>query len=263
MNPLAFRATLLLMPVVSMGIPSACDADADQPSVTPYRPTVSNPASLSEPGWLELETGIFHSHGGDTRSNNSLPYLLKYAVSPNFGVLVGGDAFIQQKDLDGKHLSGNGDTSILLKHHWTLDTEDGPALGLEYGAHLPTARKGLGSDKTDYTANGIYSTAWGANSVDLNLNVTRIGAIASGEGRMQLGYAATISRAVSERWGLAAEISGDTRKGISPSNQLLFAGSYAASNRIVCDAGTSVGLSKAAPDWSVFAGVSVLLEKIR
>lgn len=28
---------------------------ADEPSAAPYRPTVSTPANLSEPGWLELE----------------------------------------------------------------------------------------------------------------------------------------------------------------------------------------------------------------
>lgn len=262
MSPLVFRATLVLMPVLATGMPSLCLGSSDQPSVTPYRPTVSNPAALSEPDWLEMETGFSHNHGGDARTSDSLPYLLKYAVSSSFGVLVGGDVFIKQTDLDGKHLSGRGDTSILLKHRWSLGADDGPAFGLEYGVNLPTARKGLGSDKADYTANGIYSTTLGENSIDLNLNVTRIGAIASGEGRFQLGYAATLSRALNGRWGIAAEISGDSRKGVPPANQFLFAGSYAPSNRIVLDAGTSIGVSKAAPDWSIFAGVSLLLEKM-
>ena len=30
---------------------------AEQPTATPYRPTVSNPADLSEPGFFELEAG--------------------------------------------------------------------------------------------------------------------------------------------------------------------------------------------------------------
>jgi hypothetical protein len=30
----------------------------EEPSVTPYRPTVSNPAALPEPGWLDVEIGF-------------------------------------------------------------------------------------------------------------------------------------------------------------------------------------------------------------
>jgi hypothetical protein len=37
---------------------------ADEPSTTPYRPTVSTPANLSEPGWLEVEAGGQQTRGG-------------------------------------------------------------------------------------------------------------------------------------------------------------------------------------------------------
>jgi len=35
----------------------AAQAEDSTPTATPYRPTVSNPATLSEPGWLEMELG--------------------------------------------------------------------------------------------------------------------------------------------------------------------------------------------------------------
>ena len=36
---------------------------ADAPEVTPYRPTVSNPAALSAPGLLEFEAGVAREIG--------------------------------------------------------------------------------------------------------------------------------------------------------------------------------------------------------
>ncbi len=243
---------------------SANEASVNEssPSVTPYRPTVSNPAALSEPGWLEVESGLIRTKGGDSRREVSLPYLLKYAFSSDFGVLLGGDAHIWQTDSDGHRLSGSGDTSLLLKHRWALGKDDGPAFGIEYGVTLPTAKTGLGSGKADYLVNGIYSTEVAGNSIDLNLNLTRVGSIATGEGRTQLGYAATVSRPLNDQWGIAAEISGDTRRGTAPTDQLLVATSYAASRKVVWDASVAFGLSHASPDWSIFAGVSILLEKL-
>lgn len=248
--------------LAAMAALSAHAADDQEPTVTPYRPTVSNPAALSEPGWLEMEAGFLHTKGGDSDHATSLPYLLKYAFTPDFGVLLGGDAYIRQTD-DGRRISGGGDTTLLLKQRWALGKgDDGPAFGLEYGATLPTAKKGLGSGKTDYTVNGIYSTELSGNSVDLNLNLTRIGSIEAGEGRTQLGYAASVGHTINDQWGVAAEISGTTRRSTAPTDQILFAASYTASPRVVWDAGTAFGLSHASQDWSLFGGVSILLDKI-
>lgn len=241
---------------------SETSANESEPSVTPYRPTVSNPAALSEPGWLEVESGLLRTKDGDSKRELNLPYLLKYAYSPDFGVLLGGDAHIWQTDSDDHRLSGSGDTSLLLKHRWALGKDDGPAFGIEYGITLPTAKTGLGSGKTDYLVNGIYSTEVAGNSIDLNLNLTRVGSIEPSEGRTQLGYAATVSRPLNDQWGIAAEISGTSRRGIAPTDQFLLATSYAVSRKVVWDAGIAFGLSQASPNWSIFAGVSILLEKL-
>src|SRR5947209_5000939 len=79
---------------------------ADPPEVTPYRPTVSNPAALSAPGFLELEAGVARSHDDTDTRLLSVPYLLKYAFSENFGVVIGGDAYLDQKDAAGNQITG-------------------------------------------------------------------------------------------------------------------------------------------------------------
>lgn len=232
----------------------------DQPAVTPYRPTVSNPAALSQPGWLEMESGWINNTLNDQTTRGSLPYTLKFAFTDNLGVLLGGEAFIDQTDTGGTHFSGSGDTLLLLKHRWATDNET--ALGLEYGFKMPTAKTDLGSGKTDYLVNAIYSTQRTDNTIDLNLNLTQLGAVADGESAQQWGWAATWSRPLNDVWGIAAELSGYARQGSDPASQFLTALSYASSRRVVWDAGLASGLNQAAPKWSLFAGVSVLLGKL-
>lgn len=256
---------VLLVAVSMLGLAAGAPACADEAAgVTPYRPTVSNPAALSAPGWLEAEFGVSRQKPGDGSRESSLPYLLKYAFSPDFGILLGGEARIVQTDVDGKRTRGGGDTLLMLKHRWALrDGDDAPALGLEWGFKAPTAEGGLGSGRTDYVANGIYSADMAGYALDVNLNVSRLGEQEPGVHRIQWGWATTISRALDAQWSVAGELSGIARRGAPVDNQALFALGYAISKRLVLDAGFAVGLSKAAPDRSLFLGVSVLLGNVR
>lgn len=241
--------------------PGKAEVDA---GVTPYRPTVSNPATLPAPNWLEVEIGANRQEPGDGGRRTSLPYLLKYAFSPDFGILLGGDGQVAQADGAGNRLRGMGDTQLLLKHRWQLgEGDDAPALGLEWGVKSPTAKTGLGSGNTDFTANGIYSAEFAGNALDLNIGAARLGASEIGTSRTQWSWAASLARSLDEHWGIAGELSGITRCGTSPENQALFAIGYALSKRVVLDAGIAIGVSRAAADRSLFFGVSFLLENLR
>ena len=235
-------------------------AASDDPTATPYRPTVSTPANLSEPGWLELETGGQHAKGGESAKRDSLPTTLKYAFTPDWGIRVGGDALVRQKNADGSTLSGLGDTAVILKRRFALD--ENTAFGLEGGVNLPTAKDGLGSGKTDYLVTGIYSANLGVYHTDLNLSATRLGQVGDGESRLQTAWATSLSRPLGETWGVAGELSGTYRKSVASTAQFLVAASYNYSKRIVFDAGTSVGLNRASPDWTIFAGMTMLIGKI-
>lgn len=248
----------------------ATPASAEElPSVTPYRPTVSNPAALSQPGWLEIEAGLNSSQSSDNSRRGNLPYLLKLAFTDNFGVLLGGDAYIEQTDQAGSKLSGAGDTLFMLKQKFAESKDGKSAFGVEYGFKSPTAKEGLGSGKTDYLVNGIYSSelagntpGLASNTIDLNVNYTELGDALPGEARQQWGWATTWSRPLNDIWGIAAELSGYTRQGTQSSSQFLGAVSYNMNRRVVWDAGFSAGISPAAPTWSVFAGVSILAGKL-
>lgn len=242
-------------------LPSA-QAENQEAAATPYRPTVSNPAELSEPGWLELELGWQRIKGGSDSRRDSLPVTAKLAFSEDWGVLVGSELGVRRTDSGNNLFTGMGDTMLLLKHRLGGDSEKDGAWGIEAGVKSPTAKDTLGSGKSDYLVNLIYSVDRLGNRLDLNLNGTRIGASGDGEGRTQYGWAASLSRALDEQWTIFGEVSGAYRRATPSTSQFMAGASYNVSKRVVVDAGMARGLTSAAQDWTAFAGVTVLTAQL-
>ncbi|MDB5820932.1 MAG: hypothetical protein JWQ11_4572 [Rhizobacter sp.] len=230
-------------------------ADDDSPSVTPYRPSVSTPAALSAPGYLELEAGMIRSSGGAPRVDG-VPFTLKLAFSPDWGVRLGGDARVGQDDGNGGRIHGFGDTSLIVKRRFAID--DASAFGLEAGVTPPTGKRGIRNDATDYTVTGIYSADFAGLHSDLNLGATRIGAPAADASRTQANWAASLSKNLTERWGVVGELSGTRQRGADGTAQFLVAASYNVSKTLTLDAGVARSLRSSSPDWSVFTGLTVL-----
>lgn len=251
-------ASVIIVLMVSAALRTAIAAD--EPTATPYRPTVSTPAALSEAGWLELEAGGQQTSGGASSRRESIPYTLKLAFTPDWGVRIGGEGWVRDLGTDGTRLSGFGDTAFIVKRRFALN--DKAAFGLEGGVNFPTAKEGLGSEKANYLLTGIYSADLGEYHTDLNLSATRFGKSVPDEGRIQTGWAASLSRPLANTWGVAGEFSGTYQKGIPSTAQFLAAVSYNYSKRVVFDAGVAAGLNRASADWSLFAGVTLLINKV-
>ena len=231
---------------------------AEEVSATPYRPTVSNPAALPVPGYVEVEAGFLRAKNDDPRRRDSLPVLFKYAFTENIGVLAGGEAYVRQhSDLEGT-TSGVGDTNLTLKLHHAVNDKIG--IGLEAGVKLPTAKDLIGSGKHDTVLNGILSAEAGETTIDINLGAIRLGAVNPGESRTAYTWAAAISRAINDKWGVAGEFSGASQRGAPATSQFLAALSYNVSKTVVLDAGMAWGLTSASTDRSAFAGITVLLK---
>jgi hypothetical protein len=103
-----FLPLLLILPIPLI-------AHAEQLTVTPYRPTVSNPAELSALRHLEVEFGVQSNQPGMQEQRNSLPFLLKYPFADQWGILVGGEAWIRSRSED-ETISGFGNTSTLSSY---------------------------------------------------------------------------------------------------------------------------------------------------
>jgi len=248
---------------VAMSVSSARAASADDaPAAVPYRPSVSTPAALSTPGWLEVEAGYLHDHEEAGARRDSVPLTLKLAFTPDWGVRVGTDAWVQRRDETGERATGSGDTSIILKRRFAVDEDS--AFGLEAGVTLPTSRHGLniGSGQPDWGLNAIYSADFGAWHTDLNVAATRFSGTESGTGRTQWLGAASLSRSIDERWTVLGELSGTVQHGADSSRQLLAAASYNVSKRVVIDAGAAHSLRRGVPVWSAFTGVTWLAARL-
>lgn len=230
------------------------------PAVTPYRPSVSTPAALSAPGWLEVEAGLAREGGEPGARRDSLPYTLKLAFTEDWGIRVGGDALVSQRELAGGRTRGTGDTGVVLKRRFAID--DASAFGLEAGATFPTGRTGISSGKTDVMVNGIHSADLGAWHTDLNLALTRVGAVGADEGRGQLLWAASLSRAIDARWGAVVELAGTRQRGVESGAQLLGAVSYNVSPVLTLDAGAARSIRSGQRDWSIFTGFTWLAAKL-
>ena len=242
-------------------VPKSCLGE--EPSATPYRPTLSNPAQLPVPGYLEIEAGwqsLKEKATDDYRHN--IPYLFKLAFSDYIGLLVGGDAVIINDFDQGSTLAGFGDLTPLLKLNLPLPLQPTSAFGLEMGAKLPTAPKTVGSQQTDYLVTSIYSIGVGSLGIDVNLGYTRLGGAPRGEGKDQLFWAVSTAYGLTKRWSLAGELAGTMRKDVKPFTQFLVSTSYFFTPRFVGDMGAAFGLNGVSQEWTVFVGMTVLLGKI-
>jgi hypothetical protein len=230
---------------------------AEQLSVTPYRPTVSNPAELSALRHLELEFGAQSNQPGMKVVRNSLPFLLKYPFADQWGLLVGGEAWINSRNSD-ETISGFGNTSVLLKHYYPISRT--LAVGFEMGAILPSARNSLGQGHTDYLANLIVSQDISDLRIDVNAGVTRRGFKEKDPDRFRYNWAIAASRMVTERWGIAGEFSGVLVKQQKPTSQFLASLNYLMTPQLMLDFGGTLGMTSITDDYGVFAGFSLLIE---
>ena len=246
--------------VVLLLAPALAAAADDEPAAVPYRPSVSTPAALSTPGWIEVEAGLLHEHDGSPASRDSVPATVKLAFSPDWGLRVGADAWVRQRDPGGQRTSGVGDTAFVLKRRFAVD--DASAFGLEAAVVTPTARRGLGNGQAAYGVNGIYSADIGRWHTDINVLATRFGAADAGTSRLQWLGAAALSTALDDHWGVVGELSGTNQRGIDATRQFLVAASYNVSKRLVLDAGAARSLRSGTPVWSAFTGFTWLAGRV-
>jgi hypothetical protein len=258
------RRVVAAVAVTFASVDVAFGDDDARPDATPYRPTVTTPAQLSAPHWLEGEFGGQWAHqradDGPT-SRGSIPYTLKYAFTEDWGVRVGGEALVRTSG-DGERETGFGDTGIVAKRRFAID--DASAFGLEAGVLFPTARRALqlGSGKPDYSVNGIYSVDVAGWHSDVNVIETRAGGVDEGVSRWQTTAAVAASHPLVEHWQIAGEFAGTRQTGAAGTAQFLAALSWSPRGDVVFDFGGIRGLNHATPSWQAFVGVTVVIGRL-
>ena len=228
------------------------------PTVTPYRPTVSNPAELSAPRHLEVEAGFEHGTGAGLTKHLLAPVTLKYALDDDWGLLLN-TGWRYEDSRDGPTYDGWHSTALLLKHRHALS--DTQALGLEVGLAAPANDGHFTEGQADLLLNAIYSVDIGETRVDGNLGFNRSGERDIDKDRHQYQWAFALSHPVSDDWSLAAEWAGNVSPDVAAYNQWLVCAAYTLSRTIVIDMGGAYGLGgNSAAVQNVFIGVSWLID---
>jgi hypothetical protein len=119
--------------------------DTSPPAVNPGRPTVTDPAALTAPGWLEMELGGLKNLDHDRTF--STPFVLKLTSSNNrLQYRLGADGLI----FPGLGANGFGDTNAGLQYLFAPQSKARFDLAGRVAIKIPTAPPFLGTRKVDY-----------------------------------------------------------------------------------------------------------------
>jgi Putative MetA-pathway of phenol degradation len=212
----------------------------------PNRPTVADPADISQFGVLELEYGWSHAWQGGGVRGNDFGALVKFAVLCNLEIRWSPDTVVGQ---GGRR--GFGDNWIGAQYRFYHQTHRVPSLAVSYSVKIPSASaaQGLGSGRVDHQFVFLASKDLGGTHFDFNASALVIGR-PSGNGHdsnaeINLAFSHSLLGALA----VTGEIYGDTRlnKAVPGFASTLWALTYTLTPRLVVDAGTDVALTQDAP----------------
>ncbi len=231
--------------------------------IEPDRPDVTNGTHIVDVGLLQMEVGGQYARMGAHQRSLGTPLTFRVGLTEWLEARASTDGFLRQRD-EASAVSGPGNVQVGAKLRLFADPGGIPVLSVLPTVNLPVAssRKGLGSGDTDVTLAVLTGTDVGKTShVDVNYG---IGSIGAGQGRphfMQQLVAVSASHSLTEQVSPYVECfwfsKQDPDGGPVVSVDAGFIQAFTA--RLALDGGVAVGLSRSAPDLSVFAGVSIII----
>jgi hypothetical protein len=209
----------------------------------PNRPTVADPADISEYGVLELEYGWTHTWLGEQARENDFGALVKFAALCNLEIRWNPDTLISQ---DGQR--GFGDNWIGAQYRFHRQTHRTPTLAVSYTLKIPSAPPSLGSGRVDHQLKLLASKDLGSTHFDFNVSEFFVGRPAGGDdtaAEIDLAF----SHPLCHQLAMTGEIYGDTRlnSSLHGFTSTLWALTYTLTPRLVVDAGMETALTPNAP----------------
>jgi Putative MetA-pathway of phenol degradation len=212
----------------------------------PGRPTVADPADVSEYGVLEMEYGWNHTWLGEQVHENDFGALLKFSVLCDLEIRWSPDTLVRQ---GGQ--TGFGDNWIGAQYRFYHQTHKVPAMAVSYMVKIPSASaaRNLGSGRVDQQIKFLASKDLGATHFDFNASALVIGRPVGGGRDSAAEIDLSFSHPVWSKLGLTGEIYGDTRlNNFNPGfTSTLWALTYTLTPRLVVDAGMDTALTSNAP----------------
>lgn len=231
----------------------------DSITANPNRPTVANPADITQYGVLELEYGWDLVESEDAGHQNSLGGLVKFGLLCDVELRWNTTSYQAQTDATGTH-RGFGDNWLGPQIRVYRQTKRVPTLAFGYAAKIPSAPtdNGLGTGRVDHAFTFLASKDIAGIHFDFNTTHFWIGQQSEPgfDQNDQLNLA--FSRPIHKGLGFTVEFYGSTQLNrATPSfASSLWALTYAVTPRLVLDGGFEGGLSSGGPHRHVFAGLT-------
>ena len=226
------------------------------------RPLTTDDAWTVEKGGFESEAGFDFSRQDNHDKELGPSLTLAYGLSERMDIGLGSGYIFLDPKKNGKE-NGFADTELYAKYRLFDEKGRIPAFAISGILKIPTASesKSLGSGQTDFGINTILTKNLSERWVlHLNLGYTFIGEDGVDN---EFNYSAAAQFILSKELALVGEVVGannfNGRNGDDPISSLLGT-YYLVTEDIVWDAGVEIGMSKAAPDFRVTAGLTFLFK---
>jgi hypothetical protein len=231
----------------------------------PNRPTVANPADITQYGVLELEYGWDRGWLGAGARQSDLVGLLKFGLLCDVELRWNTTNLIALNDEDGNR-HGFGDNWFGPQVRIYRQTAHVPSLAFSYAFKVSTAstHKGLGSGHFDHQFTFLASKDLVGTHFDFNASSFLIGRDnASGFDR-NFQFNLALSHPLKSKLAVTGEFYGNTELNADTPGfaSMLWALTYAISPRLVIDGGIETGLTPGTPQKRVFAGLTYSIANI-
>jgi hypothetical protein len=251
-------------PVQAQWIGKQTGCYPDSLAANPNRPTVANPADITQYGVLELEYGFDRFWNGGDQRQTSFGGLLKFAVLCDVELRWNTTSYIWQTTSAGTQ-AGIGDNWLGPQVRIRKQTALVPSLAFSYSFKFPAeSSNGVRTDRVDHALTFLASKDVKGVHFDFNATHFWIGnATQPGyDGNDQINLA--FSHGVYRGLQFTGEFYGNTslnrdNPGFGSS---LWALTYTVTPRLVIDSGLEAGLSSGAPRKHFFVGFTYSIAEL-
>ena len=246
--------TIVAFPFFSLLIPSSTFA---------ARPLTTEDTGTVEKGEFQLETGFDFAREDNHDKEFAPSITLTYGLLSRMDLGIGSGYLFVHPAEGKKKENGFADTELKAKYRLMDEKGWTPSFAVMGKVKIPTASesKDLGSGKTDFNMIAIFQKNLSKRlTLYLNLGYTFIG---EHRANNEFNYSIAGQFVLSDKWALVGEIVGvnnfNGRKGDDPLSALLGT-QYLITNKLVWDVGVELGMSKAAPDFRITTGLTLLFK---
>jgi len=249
---------ILVLPWTAFG-----QTEVEAPELIGDRPDQTESSETVAPGYVQFELGWTYRENDDGRtSSHAFPEtLIRIGVVDRLELRVGFDGYIWADADDTGRFDGAGDVEIGLK--WKLWEESGrrPKTAVLAGTSVPSGEAPFSSERFDPSLRLAFTHTLN-ETLSLGYNVAGLWATEEdAEGNRDtnaaIAYSAALGIALTNRLGAFIEFFGETPTDSgAPAHSVDTGLTWLVADNVQIDVVGGIGLSNAADDWFLGAGLT-------